>query len=250
MLTFDVWNNNSYFCQTLLPPSPLPAPNNDTGRYCPLGPGPFALSSSVKLSKDYALATFDTRLRALDPNQRELMCIDIAATPLKPNSLDEVYGDARIIFWCTVALAIAYWAVVGLARLVSAWGRGSTRNGRGVWARVESAGFILASAISGERLATSPALMRFCTHLVNVLRAISIDHSCIQAPRRCATSSSIHNGAQLSRWWQFSGRISSVSISDTSPLPTDDLTRFLDPLVSQTAWSTLVYSKYPSDVPM
>ena len=132
------------------------------GTYCPFSPGPFALSSSIHLSKSYALATFDTRLRALDPFQHELLCLDVNTTILQPNSLDPVYGDARIVFWCTVALAIAYWLLVGLARLASAWGRGSTRNGRGVWARVESAGFILASAISGERLATSPALMRFC----------------------------------------------------------------------------------------
>lgn len=166
MLTIDVFNNNSYFCQNLRPPAPLPAPNNDTGRYCPLSAGPFALTSSVALTHDYALATFNTRLRALDPVQNEMMCIDLATTPLRPDALDPVYGAARIIFWCTVALAIAYWLVVGLARLVSAWGRGSTRSGRGCWARVESAGFILASAISGERLATSPALMRFCAYPV------------------------------------------------------------------------------------
>lgn len=167
MLTFNIFNNNSYFCQNLLPPSPLPPPNNETGRYCPLDPGPFALSSSIKLGNDYPLATFTTRLRALDPAQHELLCIDISTTPLRPNNLDHVYGDAHIIFWCTVALAIAYWLVVGLARLVSAWGRGTTRNNRGIWARVESAGFILASAISGERLATSPALMRFCRCIHN-----------------------------------------------------------------------------------
>ena len=83
---------------------------------------------------------------------------------LQPNSLDPVYGDAQIVFWCTVALAIAYWLLVGLARMASAWDRGSNRTGRGLWSRVESAGFILASAISGERLATSPALMRFCEY--------------------------------------------------------------------------------------
>lgn len=172
MLTFDVWNNNSYFCSTLRPPSPLPNISN-TGNYCPFSPGPFALSSSILLSKSYALATLDTRLRALDPFQNELLCLDVNTTILQPNSLDPVYGDAQIVFWCTVGLAIAYWLLVGLARLASAWGRGSTRNGRGLWARVESAGFILASAISGERLATSPALMRFCKLQASVFLQLS-----------------------------------------------------------------------------
>lgn len=160
MLTFDVWNNNSFFCATLRPPSPLPPPSAD-GRYCPLSAGPFALSSSILLGDNYALTTYDTRLRALDPFQHEILCLDFTTTPVRPTSLDRVFGDARTIFWGTVALAIGYWLVVGVARVVTARGRGSTRS-RGLWAKVEGAGFILASAISGERLATSPALMRFC----------------------------------------------------------------------------------------
>ncbi|GJE84872.1 hypothetical protein PsYK624_009480 [Phanerochaete sordida] len=204
MLTFDVWNNNSYFCSTLRPPSPLPNMSS-SGSYCPFSPGPFALSSSIHLGKSYALATFDTRLRALDPMQRELLCLDVNTTILQPNSLDPVYGDAQIVFWCSVALAIAYWLLVGLARLASAWGRGSTRNGRGLWARVESAGFILASAISGERLATSPALMRFCTPS---LRDI-IFHT------------------------QWCAALAMVAVQ----WPT-----FIYPLLSQTAWSTLSYN--------
>lgn len=163
MLTFDVWNNNSFFCSTLRPPSPLPN-KSSSGTYCPLSPGPFALASQIQLGKLSALATFDTRLRGLDPVQNELLCIDVNTTILQPNALDPVYGDGHLVFWCSVALAIAYWLVVGLARLVSAWGRGTTRNGRGVWAKVESAGFILASAMSGERLAASPALIRFCAY--------------------------------------------------------------------------------------
>lgn len=201
MLTFDVWNNNSFFCSTLRPPSPLP----NVSSYCPFSPGPFALSSSIRLSKSYALATFDTRLRALDPFKHELLCLDLNTTILQPNSLDPVYGDAQIIFWCTVALAIAYWLLVGLARLASAWGRGSTRNGRGLWARVESAGFILASAISGERLATSPALMRFCTPS---LRDI-VFHT------------------------QWCAALAMVAVQWPA---------FIYPILSQTAWSTLSYN--------
>lgn len=162
MLSFSVFSNHSYFCSTLRPQSPLPATSNGSN-YCPLDPGPFALSSSITLPKAYELATLNTRLRALDPYATELFCIDVATTPLHPGPVDSVYGNAGIIFWSTVALAIAYWLVVGLARIVSAWGRGLGRSSPGLWHRVESAGFIFASALSGERLATSPALLRFCT---------------------------------------------------------------------------------------
>lgn len=103
-----------------------------------------------------------TRLRAVDPFGQELVCIDVSTTPLEASGKEGPYGDARIILWASVALAAAYWIVVGIARVVSAWGRGVNRSARGVWGRLQSGGFILASAISGERLAASPALMRFC----------------------------------------------------------------------------------------
>ncbi|OCH94267.1 hypothetical protein OBBRIDRAFT_723169 [Obba rivulosa] len=157
MLTFDAFNNNSFFCHSLRSTSA-----NNSGQ-CPIPPGPFAFSSAVDLPSNYELLTFDTRLRALDPFQTELFCIDLNTTALKPGAVSSVYGHAKIILWCTVSLSIAYWLVIGLARLASAWSRGSARTGAGLWTRVESAGFILASAISGERLATSPALLRFCT---------------------------------------------------------------------------------------
>ena len=163
-LTFQVWNNSTFFCSTLRPPTDLLG-NSTDGGYCPFPAGPFGFSTTVHLPTDYELATFQTRLYALDPNQNLLFCMDLNTTILDPGADGNVYGHANIIFWVTVALAIGYWLVVGIARLVSAWGRGSTRMGTGLWARVESAGFILASAISGERLANSPALMRYCAWL-------------------------------------------------------------------------------------
>jgi len=81
---------------------------------------------------------------------------------LDPSEKQGPYGHARVVLWATVALAGAYWFLVGIARIVSAWGRGVTRTDKGLWGRFQSGGFILASAISGERLAASPALIRFC----------------------------------------------------------------------------------------
>lgn len=149
------------------PASPLSTPDPNNG-YCPLSPGPFAFSSFAQVQQGYELETFDTRLRALDPYQNELLCLDLNTTILVPGTSGplSVYGHANIIFWCTVGLAIGYWAVVGIARLVAAWGRGSS-GGSGFLAKVEGVGFILASALSGERFASSPALMRFCTWYLN-----------------------------------------------------------------------------------
>ncbi|KAG5648736.1 hypothetical protein DXG03_000083 [Asterophora parasitica] len=123
--------------------------------------GDFAFASTIPWGEHRALTTLTTRLRAVDPSINELLCIDVVTTPLVPQP-NSPYGNAQIIFWSTIALTAAYWVMVGSARIVSAWGRGITRHD-GVWSRAQSAGFILASAISGERLATSPALMRLCT---------------------------------------------------------------------------------------
>lgn len=133
---------------------------NDENGYCPLAPGPFAFSTVSRLPQAYELATFNTRLRVLDPYQNEMLCIEVPVTPLKPNPAS-VYGSARIVLYGSAALAAAYWLLVGIARVVSAWDRGLASPG--IWRRVESAGFIFASALSGNRLANSPALLRFCT---------------------------------------------------------------------------------------
>ncbi|KAJ7937049.1 hypothetical protein B0H13DRAFT_2261477 [Mycena leptocephala] len=164
VLTLNVWTNSTYLCTSLRPPSPLTPLNDTSPNYCPLPAGQFALSSAIPWGPNRPLTTLNTRLRAVDPFSKELLCLNVNTTPLDPGSQSQSpYGVASTIFWATVSLAILYWLVIGLARIVSAWGRGITRPGRSLWARAQSAGFIVASAISGERFATSPALMRFST---------------------------------------------------------------------------------------
>ncbi|KAH9960519.1 hypothetical protein BC827DRAFT_1208355 [Russula dissimulans] len=161
--TFDVRNNNSFFCSTLRPPSPLPAQDNGTGSYCPIPAGPFAFSTYVPFTSSHELSTLQTRVRAVDPFSNELLCVNVATTPLRPGTLGSVYGKARIVFYSTVVLCAAYWLLVVVARLSSAWTRRSGWSGRGFWSRVENLGFVVVSAISGEGLAKSPALIRFVT---------------------------------------------------------------------------------------
>ncbi|KAF8638547.1 hypothetical protein AX17_002090 [Amanita inopinata Kibby_2008] len=204
VLTLTAWSNTSYLCQTLRPPSPLPNLGDKVQNYCPVVPGPFAFSVTVPLGDHRALTTLTTRVRAVDPFTNEMLCLDIPTTPLEP-ALDSPYGQARIILWATVALTLGYWAVVGVARVASAWGRGITRSEKGLWARARSAGFILASSISGERLANSPALMRFCTPSMRDI----FFHT------------------------QWCSALAMVAVE----WPT-----FVYPVLSQTAWSTLTYN--------
>ncbi|KZV76013.1 hypothetical protein PENSPDRAFT_623379 [Peniophora sp. CONT] len=162
VLTFNIWTNNSEFCSSLRPPSPLPSTSN-TSNYCPIAAGPFAFSSAIPLNGTNQLLTLQTRLRAVDSLGSELLCVDVDTTPLQARELDSAYGLAGIILWASVALAVAYWTVVMLARLSSAWERRAGWSGGGVWARVETLGFVVASAVSGEAFAKTPALLRFVT---------------------------------------------------------------------------------------
>jgi hypothetical protein len=144
----------------------------------------------------------------VDPFSKELLCLNVNTTPLDPGSQSQSpYGVASTIFWATVSLAILYWLVIGLARIVSAWGRGITRPGRSLWARAQSAGFIVASAISGERFATSPALMRFSTP--------------------CLRDVLFHT--------QWCAALAMVAVQWPP---------FAYPLLVQTAWATLSYSEF------
>lgn len=161
-LTINTYSYGYFLCDVIRPPSPIPSLNYSNSTYCPIQAGPYAFTVSMPLNSKNYLTTMNTQLRALDPNEQEILCLTVATTPLDPGPLSSPYGSAHIIFWATIGLSIAYWLIVGIARVTAAWGRGLSRPGPGVWYRVQTAGFILASAISGERLATSPALIRFC----------------------------------------------------------------------------------------
>ncbi|KAG8218908.1 hypothetical protein J3R82DRAFT_4589 [Butyriboletus roseoflavus] len=204
-LTINTYSNGFYLCSLILPPSPLPTITSPNSTYCPIQVGPYAFTVTMPFNSKNFFTTMDTQLRALDTNEQEILCLTVATTPLHPGPLNSPYGSAHTIFWATVGLAIAYWLIVGIARITSAWGRGLSRPGPGIWHRVQNAGFILASAISGERLATSPALIRFC-------------------------SPSLRDIMMHTQWC---AALAMVAVQWPP---------FIYPLLSQTAWATLTYN--------
>ncbi|GJJ07334.1 hypothetical protein Clacol_001535 [Clathrus columnatus] len=160
--------SNSQFalCQSLRPPSPLPSIDDDAPQgFCPIQPGPVAFSVSTSLDRSYELMTLDTQIRVLDTSTpaQELACVNVLATPLSSRFDRSVYGQAVIVFWTSVGLAIGYFIIVGAGRIAAAWKRGRQRSHVGLWSQVQRFGLVLASAISGERFASSPALIRFST---------------------------------------------------------------------------------------
>jgi hypothetical protein len=102
----------------------------------------------------------------VDPYASEILCVQVSTTPLDPGVAGSVYGKAVYIMWESIVLAAAYWVVVGIARITGALDRAQGRAKGGLWSRVESTGYVIASAISGERFASSPALMRFCELII------------------------------------------------------------------------------------
>ena len=82
-----------------------------------------------------------TTLRAVDPFSNELLCVNIATTPLHPGALGSVYGHAKLIFYGTVSLCVAYWLLVAIARLSAAWARRSGWSRSGFKDRVDNVGF-------------------------------------------------------------------------------------------------------------
>lgn len=90
----------------------------------------------------------------------ELVCIDVQATPVDASGKGGYYGEAKVIFWVSVGLAAAYWWLIGAARIAAAWDRGGAGRRPG-WMLFKWAGTVFSSAISGERLVSTPALLRF-----------------------------------------------------------------------------------------
>ncbi|KAG8972778.1 hypothetical protein FRB90_010148, partial [Tulasnella sp. 427] len=151
ILNFNVDETASAFCGSIRSSTSLVPVPDDTN--CTIPAGPVAFMAWTPYRHDFSLTTVSTRLRAVDASSPpfELACLDIQATPVHAHGKGGYYGRAQILFWVSVGLAIAYWIVVGLARISAAWHRGGSGRIEG-WVRIKWAGTVLSSAISGERL--------------------------------------------------------------------------------------------------
>ncbi|KAG8688414.1 hypothetical protein FRC09_012918 [Ceratobasidium sp. 395] len=161
--TFTVFTNRTFFCLNTVPPAPIPPqPYTDTNCVIPAGSLAFGLSTPIK--HPYQLVTLNTRIQVLDTSNpaKELACVDVGVTPIQDSGVGGSFDIAGVLFWTSVGLAMGYWVVVGAARIAAAWRRGSWDSNQR-WVYIRWAGTVLASAISGERLAASPALLRFAT---------------------------------------------------------------------------------------
>ncbi|TKY86732.1 hypothetical protein EX895_004372 [Sporisorium graminicola] len=170
-LTFSVFRNDSYLCDSLYPVSPDPNGTVVNGVViepagCLYGPGPVSLGVGIPLNDTYTLGTLWTRIRLSDTSSPAL---DIACFEVHVSPYDDAKWYWKLIFWFPVALTIGYFVVIVLARVFCAFVsrarafKNKAREGSQPNVIKDTIAPTLVSAISGQKLALSAALLRFAT---------------------------------------------------------------------------------------
>ncbi|KAJ1028715.1 hypothetical protein NDA16_001881 [Ustilago loliicola] len=170
-LTFSVFRNDSYLCDSLYPIAPDPNGTVVNGVViqpagCLYGPGQVSLGVGIPLNDTYTLGTLWTRIRLSDTSSPplDIACIEVHASPYDD---DKWYWD--LIFWFPVALTIGYFVVVALGRIFCALTsrarafKHKAREGSQPNVIKDTIAPTLVSSITGQKLALSAALLRFAT---------------------------------------------------------------------------------------
>ncbi len=200
-LTYSIFDNSSALCASFRPPSPLPALAPNVTDYCPVLAGSLAFGLTIPLSEPFSLKTLVTQIRLVDTSNpaHELTCLEVAATPMYTDT-EMIHGPWSGIFWGTIVLTVVFWVTTGIGRISAAWDRGLGRSGNMWWMKIERTGFILASALSGEKFSVSPALLRFgtflalcCIHMLmlysySLCTRFGFNHSMVRSPRHDSSS--------------------------------------------------------------
>ncbi|KAI3493256.1 hypothetical protein L1887_42097 [Cichorium endivia] len=170
-LTFSIFRNDSYLCDSLYPTQPDPNGTTVNGVViqpagCLYGPGQLSLGLGIPLNDTYTLGTLWTRIRLSDTSSPplDIACFEIYASP---------YDDAKwywhLIFWFPVALTIAYFVLVALGRIFCALTsrarafKNKAREGSQPNIINDTIAPTLVSSLTGQKLALSAALLRFAT---------------------------------------------------------------------------------------
>ncbi|KAJ1585080.1 hypothetical protein NDA12_007065 [Ustilago hordei] len=170
-LTFSVFRNDSYLCDSLYPLAPDPNGAVINGVViqpagCLYGPGQVSLGVGIPLNHTYTLGTLWTRIRLSDTSSPplDIACIQVHASPYLE---DKWYW--RLIFWFPVALTIGYFVLLALGRIFCALTsrarafKHKAREGSQPNVIKDTIAPTLVSSITGQKLALSAALLRFAT---------------------------------------------------------------------------------------
>ncbi|CAO1618181.1 unnamed protein product [Jaminaea pallidilutea] len=165
-LTFETFSNHTFLCDELSPTGTDDVTRLVGHTSCTYGPGTVGFGVTVPLNSSYPLGTVSTRILLIDPSTpaRAIACVDVATSHYDPAAW---YWD--LFFWLPVALFAAYFVLTALARIITAASTRSrafknrAREGRAPSFLRDHVNPVVVSAISGQGMVLSPALLRFCT---------------------------------------------------------------------------------------
>lgn len=163
-LTFETLTNLTYLCDNIYPTAPDPNTTFSNHATCTYGPGTVAFGVDVPLNSSYRMGTLWTRVLLIDYSQPALAlaCIDIPVTSYDPS---EWYWS--LMFWLPAALFVAYFVLVSLGRAITAAAtrarafRNRAREGSSPSFLRDHLNPVIISALSGQGMILSPALLRF-----------------------------------------------------------------------------------------
>ncbi|PWN18884.1 hypothetical protein BCV69DRAFT_52302 [Microstroma glucosiphilum] len=166
-LNFGVFSNLTYLCDNIYPTAPDTTQEYVGHSSCTYGPGEVAFEVNVPLNATYQMGTLWTQILLIDYSQpaRVIACVDVPVSPY----LDEDAWYWTLMFWLPIALFVGYFVSVSMARAITA----ATTRSRAFKNRARegsSPSFlrdhlnpVIISALSGQGMVLSPALLRFAT---------------------------------------------------------------------------------------
>ncbi|CAO1612884.1 unnamed protein product [Sympodiomycopsis kandeliae] len=165
-LTFDIFSNLTFLCDNIAPAQPDNTTQLVAHASCTYGPGEVAFGVDVPINASYELGTLWTRVLLIDTSHPPLSiaCVDV---PFSPYQKERWYWD--LMFYLPIGLFLAYFVSVSLARAITAATtrskafRNRAREGSAPSFLRDHLNPIIISAISGQGMVLSPALLRFCT---------------------------------------------------------------------------------------
>lgn len=165
-LTFNIFSNLTYLCDELAPTSPDPTSLLVGHSSCIYGPGTVGFGVDIPLNSTYPLGTIWTRILLIDSSTPALAiaCIDV---PVSRYDADRWYW--RFMLWLPLALFIGFFVAVTFARIITAAAtrtkafRNRAREGRAPSLLKDHVNPVIISALSGQGMVLSPALLRYAT---------------------------------------------------------------------------------------
>ncbi|PWN29847.1 hypothetical protein BDZ90DRAFT_278095 [Jaminaea rosea] len=165
-LTFNIFSNYTYLCDELYPTGPDSVNNLTSHASCTYGPGTVAFGVDVPLNSTYPMGTIWTRVMLVDASTppQAIACIQVPVS-----RYDEERWYWSFFLWLPIALFIGFFVTVSMARALTAATmrarafKNRAREGKAPSFLRDHLNPVILSALSGQGMVLSPALLRYST---------------------------------------------------------------------------------------